>query len=250
MNRKEFQSFCVHDLVDRRPKRFVVKSSLGFAEMKAREFLMLQDFSERWRHGAKSEIVTEINRVNRDCRVERVKVFDQLHSHGTHDIENRKVLVIEDQPFWLSPLEINNERLVQRENIIPYYSSPPGRHIVLRGVLGKEDRIIDVWCPWCEAQHRHGWDPGLPPRAIRHLGAHCSSTSSPFTSGLYLIGVSQTRQAPGSTRISPTIQGLKNIPDRLIHGNRLSWYEFIDLACPKDAPNSTPSELKLEEASL
>jgi hypothetical protein len=115
----------------------------------------------------------------------------------------------------------NNERLVQRENIIPYYSSPPGRHIVLRGVLGKEDRIIDVWCPWCEAQHRHGWDPGLPPRAIRHLGAHCSSTSSPFTSGLYLIGVSQTRQAPGSTRISPTIQGLKNIPDRLIHGNRL-----------------------------
>ena len=148
MNRKEIQSFCVHDLVDRRPKRFVVKSSLGFAEMKAREFrefLMLQDFSERCRHGAKSEIVTEINRVNRDCRVERVKVFDQQHSHGIHDIENRKVLVVEDQPFWLSPLEITllrqddtsfSEGFLEKKTVLSMFGARGVRlNIAMVGIL-------------------------------------------------------------------------------------------------------------------
>jgi hypothetical protein len=49
---------------------------------------------------------------------------------------------------------------------------------------------IAVWCPWCKAEHIHGWDH-LSHRSdhVEHRVADCHGGVSPFERGGYYIGL-------------------------------------------------------------
>jgi len=76
---------------------------------------------------------------------------------------------------------------------IPKYQRKPEKGIpVLRGVLSltrEGNKIITVWCPYCDKGHIHGWpDRDAPNWSISHRVAHCFG-DSPFRKTGYYIGV-------------------------------------------------------------
>jgi hypothetical protein len=58
---------------------------------------------------------------------------------------------------------------------------------VLRGFLSDNGKIINVFCPYCDKYHSHGWHPENPSWAIEHRINHCIDKNRPFTG--YHIGV-------------------------------------------------------------
>ena len=60
---------------------------------------------------------------------------------------------------------------------------------LLRGFLRKNHEAIqlDVWCPYCDALHTHGWPPGAGWQP-QHRWAHCySKNESPLRETGYRI---------------------------------------------------------------
>jgi hypothetical protein len=69
------------------------------------------------------------------------------------------------------------------------------KYPVLRGTVkevqdGKGTiEIIEVWCPYCEQYHTHGWPSGSKStRKKEHRVAHCT-VDSPYKDSGYMIGV-------------------------------------------------------------
>jgi len=67
---------------------------------------------------------------------------------------------------------------------------------VLRGFASQSGHMINVYCPYCDKFHYHGWRPDNPPWAIEHRGAHCcdrngdvSDDRNPFRRKGYYIGL-------------------------------------------------------------
>jgi hypothetical protein len=72
----------------------------------------------------------------------------------------------------------------------PKYKRKPCPGIpVLRGFLSYNGNLIhvNVFCPYCDKYHSHGWNPENPSWAIEHRCAHCFD--KPFNKGGYYIGV-------------------------------------------------------------
>ena len=64
---------------------------------------------------------------------------------------------------------------------------PPKGAAVLRGHLSEDGKHINVWCPYCNKYHNHGWTE-KDKRDISHRAAECFD-GSPFRRGGYYIGV-------------------------------------------------------------
>jgi len=76
---------------------------------------------------------------------------------------------------------------------IPKHQRKPKKGIpVLRGVLSltrQGNKIIRVWCPYCDKAHIHGWpDPEAPDWSISHRRPHCLE-NTPFSKTGYYVGV-------------------------------------------------------------
>jgi hypothetical protein len=58
----------------------------------------------------------------------------------------------------------------------------------LKGFVKKDPAgdLIFVWCPYCKALHRHGYEDG-DPRMKHHREAHCTNPDSPFKKTGYYI---------------------------------------------------------------
>ena len=66
---------------------------------------------------------------------------------------------------------------------------------VLRGIVTDNGSVLNVWCPYCDAMHMHGWQPDHPAGHLEHRMAHCEDSpdpegrrGSPFKAGGYFIG--------------------------------------------------------------
>jgi hypothetical protein len=61
---------------------------------------------------------------------------------------------------------------------------------VLRGFVSYNGNMINVFCPYCDKYHSHGWHPENPSWAIGLRIAHCSSPfKERYPGGGYHIGV-------------------------------------------------------------
>lgn len=67
----------------------------------------------------------------------------------------------------------------------------------LRGQIsysGPDCCQIEVFCPYCNRYHLHGWpDRTLDPDHLEHRAYHCSSMASPYRKHGYLIGIDSRR---------------------------------------------------------
>jgi hypothetical protein len=58
---------------------------------------------------------------------------------------------------------------------------------VLRGFVSYNGNMINVFCPYCDKYHSHGWHPENPSWAIEFRVNHCGGKNRPFLG--YHIGV-------------------------------------------------------------
>lgn len=73
---------------------------------------------------------------------------------------------------------------------IPKYRRKPDKGApVLRGFLFNDRKQITVWCPYCNMEHGHCWDPEAPDWNVEHRVAHCTEVSPFRTGDGYFIGV-------------------------------------------------------------
>jgi len=70
---------------------------------------------------------------------------------------------------------------------------------VLRGFVSEDRKMINVWCPYCQKFHYHGWSPETPSWAVEDRAPHCFVRPNPFTEGRgYWIGEITTAQLRGT----------------------------------------------------
>lgn len=70
---------------------------------------------------------------------------------------------------------------------------------VLRGFVSEDRKMINVWCPYCQKFHYHGWNPENPSWAVEDRGPHCF-TDNPFRPRGYWIGEITPAQLRGTYR--------------------------------------------------
>jgi hypothetical protein len=58
---------------------------------------------------------------------------------------------------------------------------------VLRGFVSEDRKMINVFCPYCDRYHYHGWQPDAPTWAISHRVAHCVG-DTPYRAKGYFVG--------------------------------------------------------------
>jgi hypothetical protein len=85
---------------------------------------------------------------------------------------------------------------------------------------GQEHRqcLIDVFCPYCDRMHTHGWDPANNARVVEFRVAHCDQGDL-FYGGGYWISVWRQSDPgsaahavrPGRPIVRPLAQQLKGL---------------------------------------
>lgn len=66
---------------------------------------------------------------------------------------------------------------------IPWREGPEGEPIA--AILRVTNSSVVVRCPWCTAEHWHGWHPGMIEHSS-HRGAHCASRTNSTASGYWI----------------------------------------------------------------
>lgn len=72
--------------------------------------------------------------------------------------------------------------------------------MVLRGVLSDSQRNIFVWCPFCDAIHKHAWDADIPDWGIVARVSHCEN-ASPLKETGYYVGRFPAKKIPVAARL-------------------------------------------------
>lgn len=75
----------------------------------------------------------------------------------------------------------------------------PKGYPVLRGFTSGDRKMINVFCPFCDRYHYHGWTPETPSWAVEHRSPHCAPRNETFEKG-YFIGEITTAKLRGTYR--------------------------------------------------